>query len=454
MAHRFDLEVLMIAATRLDALATEVQQCRGRATDALGAVGRWSRSVAALPPEAIAARSRQLRVGVSRLRHEEQTAADALRLVWQRIVGFAGSDNDPLLDRWLAESRVLESELITWLIEATPRAVAVATADLPDALGRRLVLAAPEVVSSTDGLPVTWRADATRRLMERERARLRRVRDGFGMWLGDLMAWPGESERDRLDARIELLDGWLASERMFVAFEPGGDGRVVELFGDVETADHLAVVVPGIGSTLDNFDAWVSAPARRLHETSGVAVAAWLGYDAPLGPGLNVDAATRDNARDGAPSLRGFVDGLSVRNPGAGLTVVAHSYGTVVTGWAARDDVLAADRLILVGSPNVPVASVQGLRLNDHGTVYVGEAPGDPVVWLGDVSDGWFPVLGHGWDPGDCEEFGAWVFATDATSVWSAHSSYLAEGSGTLETIADLVVGATDEVDFVCGPDG
>lgn len=454
MSYRFDLEMLMIAATRLDALATEVERCRSRTSDALGAVGRWSRSVAALSPEAMALRSRQLRARVSRLRHEEESTPEALRVVWQRIAGFAGSDNDPLLDRWLAESRALEAELIAWLVQATPRQVADATADLPDALGRRLALAAPEVMSATDGVPIAWRAEATRRLMEGERARLRRAREGFGMWLGDLMAWPADSERDRLDARIEVLDGWLASERVFVAFDASGDGQVVELFGDVETADHLAVVVPGIGSTLDNFDAWVSAPARRLHETSGVAVAAWLGYDAPAGPGLNVDAATRDNAREGAPSLRGFVDGLAVRNPIAGLTVVAHSYGSVVTGWAARDDVLAADRLVLVGSPNVPVASVDGLRLNDHGMVYVGEAPGDPVVWLGDVSDGWFPVLGHGWDPGDCEEFGASVFATDATSVWAAHSSYLAAGSGTLETIAHLVVGATDEVDFVCGPDG
>lgn len=42
-------------------------------------------------------------------------------------------------------------------------------------------------------------------------------------------------------------------QRQLLAFSPVGDGMAVEVFGDLTTADHVALLVPGMGSKLDNF---------------------------------------------------------------------------------------------------------------------------------------------------------------------------------------------------------
>ncbi|MDH3306149.1 MAG: alpha/beta hydrolase family protein [Acidimicrobiia bacterium] len=461
MTLRLDPEHLSRHCAWLTAMSSDLRMVRQEATRLLATVGRSSGAVQnlAFAIGGMTMRSDDLWCRlrfVGDLDSEwESTVVPALLGVWSRIESFDGSDNDPRLDGWLSESRGLEAELAAWLDGRSPTAVSRAVSELSPEVGRRMALRYPGLIATADGVPTAWRATATRRLMALEIDRLREERSGFGLWLDDIMSWPHPSERDRIDGRIDTLERWLASDRTFVMFDGRNDGMLVEVIGELDSADHIAVVVPGIGTTVDNFDAWVAAPAGRLSAAvpdgaNGVAVVGWLGYDAPLGPGLNIDPLTRDNARAGSASLRAFVDGVRVVNPDASLTVVAHSYGSVVSGWAARAEILDVDRLVLVGSPNIPVESVADLHLADGGRVFVGEAPGDPVVWLGDVSDGWFPVLGHGWDPGDCAEFGAPVFTTDATSWQKAHSSYLTGGSAA--TIGQIVVGDIEGTDFVCEP--
>jgi pimeloyl-ACP methyl ester carboxylesterase len=59
------------------------------------------------------------------------------------------------------------------------------------------------------------------------------------------------------------------------------------------------------------------------------------------------------------------------------VTVLAHSYGTLVTGLAARQG-LAADAVTLVGSPGVGAAHATELGL-PAGHVWAGRTPDDPI---------------------------------------------------------------------------
>ena len=80
----------------------------------------------------------------------------------------------------------------------------------------------------------------------------------------------------------------------FLVFDPRGDGRVAQVFGDLATADRIAVLVPGAGNRADNFERGVgdkryrspAVQADGLYEAAHAerfAVVAWLGYDAPDG---------------------------------------------------------------------------------------------------------------------------------------------------------------------------
>ncbi|MFE0007676.1 alpha/beta hydrolase, partial [Streptomyces erythrochromogenes] len=79
-----------------------------------------------------------------------------------------------------------------------------------------------------------------------------------------------------------------AGTAQFLAIDGRGGGRAVEVFGELETADRIAVLVPGSDTTLDTYERFRSgAVALRQRLQTGharTAVVAWLGYDTP-GPG-------------------------------------------------------------------------------------------------------------------------------------------------------------------------
>src|SRR5689334_6812024 len=163
-----------------------------------------------------------------------------------------------------------------------------------------------------------------------------------------------------------------------------GRGRLVEAFGDVHRARNIAVIVPGVGWTgpllRDESGAGRRHPAvqarsllaemERRDPGAPAAVVVWLDYDAPAG--IDPDAARSDRAVEGAPRLAAFVDGLSAS---ARVTVVCHSYGSVVCGHAAPR--LHVSSLVVVGSPGMDVWSRAGLHTS--ATVWAGIAPDDPI---------------------------------------------------------------------------
>lgn len=218
-----------------------------------------------------------------------------------------------------------------------------------------------------------------------------------------------------------------------LACDSTGRGRAVVAIGDVRAAENVVVLVPGSDIDLHTLDGSPKRPmtwARSLAATAGrdTAVVLWVGYETPRG--LGYDAAAGRLARAAAPAL---VDEVAALRAGGArrITVVGHSYGSVVVGLAAP--ALDADDLVFLASPGVRTGSVEGLHTRAR--VWAARAAQDwirfvPHVRLGD--------LGHGGDPA-APGFGALALPTDGVV---AHEGYLLPGSPTLAAVAELSSGA------------
>ncbi|MEV4715087.1 alpha/beta hydrolase [Micromonospora sp. NPDC049374] len=238
---------------------------------------------------------------------------------------------------------------------------------------------------------------------------------------------------------------WAAQGRQFLAFDSHGDGRAVEVLGDLATADRIAVLVPGVGTRLADFDRGLGgvpqrAPAeqaRALHAAlraadphARVAVLAWLGYDPPDGV---TTAATPAAGRRGADQLGDHLRTLAGRLPAARITVVGHSYGALVVGLAAMDAPPQVTDVVTLGGVGVGAE-----HADQFGPVRVwaAEAPDD---WIRRVPQLRLPGLGHGVRPAD-DSFGARPLPAASTG----HDGYLLPGGPTLAAVAEVVLcGAT-----------
>src|SRR5450759_1239355 len=247
---------------------------------------------------------------------------------------------------------------------------------------------------------------------------------------------------------------WTGHGRQFLAFDPRGNGRVVEVFGDLGTADRLAVLVPGVSTTADNFNTGlggvrVRAPAvqaKALYDATRVAapgqhvaVIAWLGYDAPQGVGRT--AAREELARAGATALDRFAADLALMRPKARVTLIGHSYGSVVTGLAAAGLPSQVKDLVAVGSPGMGVSRAADLHTTAH--VWAGQSAQDWIDWV-PAFQVW--GAGHGTLP-TTPGFGDSVFGTNGVVD---HDHYLAPGTQSLGNIVSIVLGRDASV---TGPD-
>ncbi|WP_192751825.1 alpha/beta hydrolase [Actinopolymorpha pittospori] len=227
-----------------------------------------------------------------------------------------------------------------------------------------------------------------------------------------------------------------------LAYDAEGDGRIVEVLGDLRHADHIAVLVPGAGHSLDTYFSGraggtprqsglaLLAELRRQAPHEQVAVVVWLGYDTP--EGVDAASARSDRARPGARDLARLTHQLPAA---ARITLVGHSYGSVVIGQAAP--AARADDIVVVGSPGLDAAVEADLRTG--ATVWAARAPGDPIRFAPPVRiAGW----GHGAAP-TSSSFGARSFAVGDIR---GHSSYFTPGSESLSNIARIVRGRPDEV--------
>jgi pimeloyl-ACP methyl ester carboxylesterase len=219
-----------------------------------------------------------------------------------------------------------------------------------------------------------------------------------------------------------------------------------------------------------------------------IAAIAWMGYDAPsAAEGITSEltdvagVAGEALAENGGHLLSDFVDGLRATHTGdspggqSHLTVIGHSYGSTTAAHAAADG-LDEDSLVLIGSPGAGggVHHVSGLDA-PPGEVYVGSRENDFVTWLGGEISVDVPLsldgdtvhlgnLGLGDDPSQAS-FGANRFdvSSDGTdtawhlqdggAILDRHTSYLDDGTASLDNITNVVIDRDRDVDLVDGRD-
>lgn len=224
-------------------------------------------------------------------------------------------------------------------------------------------------------------------------------------------------------------------------------GHAAISIGDPDTAIRNAVFVPGTGQDLrtvgpnsqravDMLNATLNAdPSLTLDDVSATV---WLGYDRPM----NLpQAASPEPAINGAQRLDLFVDGMHASHTGGPAinTVVAHSYGTTVTGAASTGGHhLAVDNVVALGSPGMRADHVGDLNLAQGAHVYAITARNDPIQRAVNLTLGTDPVG---------PSFGATRLAASPgpSSRWgfseAAHSSYWDPGNPALANMGAVIAG-------------
>ncbi|MBM0123942.1 alpha/beta hydrolase [Pimelobacter simplex] len=333
---------------------------------------------------------------------------------------------------------------------------------LTDAEREAVIAAYPGVIGSADGLPADARDQANRVLLDDDLARLRAKEEDGTLSAGERTVLENaEAARKALakaDGYVDPTDGetpggtlWLYDPAAF-----GGDGRVAVGVGDLDTAVDVSVQVPGITTEMNDVGGYTDE-AIRLYESaryngdgSSVATLFWLGYDTPEEP-IDVDTVTTGRAEDGGQRLADAVEGLraSRTDDPAHLTVIGHSYGSTATSYAAVDHGLAADDVVLIGSPGAgPADTAADFSVGaDH--VYDGRNSRDFVTLFGDEGAYHNPG-GLGVDP-SAEDFGAQRFEAESVDRWpivntADHSRYYDHDSESLYNLGKIVDGHGDEV--------
>lgn len=282
--------------------------------------------------------------------------------------------------------------------EPGPDSVQQFFAELSPADRERLASGRAEAVGNLDGVPAALRDQANRRLMGLDLERLE---------AGETAGAFTPSERRALEniravqislQSVEQQTDWRTGEPLVAelyVYEPvafGGDGRAAVAAGQLDRADHVSVIVPGLGTTTasmaDTGDRAVHLYEQSRHASGdSVAVLEWAGYDAPSGSLISGDVlgvVTQRMARAGAHQLAQDVAGLQAMRGDTSmhLTVIGHSYGAITAAIAADELGLQVDDLILVGSPGAGRAGDANELTTGRDHTWVGSASRDFVTSL------------------------------------------------------------------------
>ena len=238
------------------------------------------------------------------------------------------------------------------------------------------------------------------------------------------------------DSKAALLRALVECPGELVLYHPARDHYGV-MFGDLATAEHIAVVVPGVGRDLNLVADWLPWAENLAAATVGSVVVLWKGYDDPpdiaeAALELVVDDRRADS---GAARLAAFVAGLPAW-PGQTVTVIAHSFGSLVAGEALANHGMVCRDVVVLGSPGLGVETLDELHMR-AGHFFTEKAPGDMVAGLGAIGE----------DPASIA-FGATRLATnvDGSPLVEEHSSYFTRRSAALQNMANVVMGRYDRL--------
>ena len=308
----------------------------------------------------------------------------------------------------------------------------------------KIIAEHPEAIGNLDGISMDARGKANEIRLQTERtkaaeelAAAEAARDKWDMNSPEYEAAQQRVDKARLKVedleKIEELmhpygdpmasDGIPESPYHLLYLDASGDGdvRAAISVGDVDTAENVTTLVPGIGTTARAEQGGLSAllgnaeAARNAAGADNTAAVAWLGYDAP--PGFSLEEMTStdykghqseymnaDRADEAAPALNGFHEGIHSWHQSQGtdphLTTVDHSYGSLTAGTAALSTKTGVvDDMVLYGSPGGRADDVHEYNVPE-GHVYASANDDDVVAGKG---TGWLSSkpLGKGLGAGE-----------------------------------------------------
>jgi hypothetical protein len=253
----------------------------------------------------------------------------------------AGAWPVPLADVVAGWSAIGQDRIANQITEMTPEQ------------RQRLIDEFPKQVGNTDGVPWPMRVAANRINIAQAIADERRE------------AAPGSQNR------IAFYQGLLGEiddpahsgrrvDRQILAFDPGR-ASLIELNGSLATAKSVAVMVPGLNTTIEGSAENTKTARRFVSATRGeVAAITYLGGPFPRGAYIAgvADAADPRYALEMAPRLLAFSEDVEHTVDATGrdipVTYIGHSYGGSIMGTAEVFG-LTADRTLYLAAAGAGV---------------------------------------------------------------------------------------------------
>lgn len=308
-----------------------------------------------------------------------------------------------------------------------------------------LAASAPELVGNLDGVPFATRNDANRSVLRDT------IRDLELSLVGETSRALATQSNERLEMLYSVADALGPStanpQRQLITLDTEGAGKAAIVLGDLQTADYVSYLIPGMFISVGgNIVEWTDTAARLYDEqvswlnlladvgaepeTRSVATVAWIGYQTPHL--LNVGSL--DLAYEGRDAISDALIGLETlrRNDQPHVSLLAHSYGSTAAMLALTETEASVDALAMIGSPGSPVTTADQLHV--RGAVFVGEAAWDPIA-----NSSFF-----GGDPGS-SDFGAAAMSvrggidvvTNKVLVGSTgHNEYFSPGTEAMRNMA------------------
>jgi hypothetical protein len=274
---------------------------------------------------------------------------------------------------------------------------------------QRVIREHPDWIGNRDGVSFAARDLANRALLSVDQGHLvaERTRQEAllaGEWCGGIVTNNGDALDHVINklASVTAIEAILAQpgERQLLLLDVAPErAQAAIASGNADTADNVAVFVPGLGSTvghsMKDYDKAMNQLRQRAESESKdarpgqiptTAAVAWIGYQAPqlgldlLNPARSV--AFADVARKGANALVPFLQGVgAARQHDAHLTLLGHSYGSTTAGLALQK-ATGVDDAVFFGSPGIGTDHLEDLSLAPGHAYYI-EARLDPVGDLG-----------------------------------------------------------------------
>jgi len=353
----------------------------------------------------------------------------------------------------LAEFVSANSGVVSEFIAAQPSAAQVgewwARTDLPTRSA--FLESAPTLVGNLEGVPFGLRDYANRQALDLASSQLRQQAGSTGSRSRLIDASGTSHMLEQIEDALVAPAG--APPRYLLSFDSSGSGTASIVIGNIETADFVSYLVPGMFYTVDGQMVPWAAAAQSLYDTqtqwidhlgeadpsltdATVATVAWLGYETPS----MVNFTSLDLAYEGRDAIAATVNGIrELRGDDQPfLSIVAHSYGSTATMMALIDYGIEVDALALIGSPGTSAKTAADLNVVGD-NVFVGEAAWDQIK----------DTAFFGTDPGSAS-FGAHAFSVDGgtdpvtgqqLAASTGHNAYLDSGSESMRNLALISLG-------------